>query len=211
MWESLFPYYHSPQSTSEAAGTHFVFQVWNEAHFLPYDVKNRWYPMETILRYLCLLLLSAGVDIVPPWRRLSHPPPPPGLAALPLISQPWRSPVNENNQSETHVVMPPPRSPLQLLLCILPSFPVFHGCTSRMEQMWKMINNIRVIGTLASDAIDLLSSAEDRPLHWTARWKSVCFSRRFWLFKFRFDENWSNAAVWKRSIVHALTRTMCFE
>lgn len=38
-----------------------------------------------------------------------------------------------------------------------------------------MINNIHVIGTLASDAIDLLSRVEDGPLHWTARWKSFCF------------------------------------
>lgn len=134
--------------------------------------------METTLRYLCLLLVSAGVDIVPLWRRLS---PPSGSAAASHLStlkvtSKWKqSERNTCSNAPTHSHLHPPLSPLQLLVCILPSFPVFHGCTFRMEQIWKMINNIHVIGTLASDAIDLLSRAEDGPLHWTARWKSFCF------------------------------------
>lgn len=111
--------------------THIRFQRWNEAHFLLCDLENRWYPMETILRYLSLHLISAGVDMVPLWWCLL----PPRSAAAP--HQQWRSPVN-NNQSETHAVPPHPMSLFQLLFCILP-FPSFKDALLECSKFGKMI------------------------------------------------------------------------
>lgn len=170
--------------------------------------------METVLRYLCLLLISARS-----WYRsavTSSLSPPSGLAAASRLSalkvtSKWKQSERNTCSNAPTRPQPPPRSPLRLIICIPPSFPVFHGCAFGMEQRWKTINNFHVIGTLGSDAIDLLSCVEDGPLSLNCQMEIRRFSWRFWLFKFRFDENWSNAAVWKRSIVHALTWTMCFE
>lgn len=64
--------------------------------------------------------------------------------------------------------LPPSESQFQLLFCILP-FPSFTDALLECSKFGEMINNIHVIGN------DVLSSAEDGPLHWSARSKSLCF------------------------------------
>lgn len=93
---------------------------------------------------------------------------PPGAATAPHLSTmkvtcKWQQP-----ERNTRRVPPPSLSQFQLLFCILP-FPSFTDALLECSKFGEMINNIHVIGN------DVLSSAEDGPLHWSARSKSFCF------------------------------------
>lgn len=71
-------------------------------------------------------------------------------------------------ERNTCCVPPPSARQFQLLFCILP-FPSFTDALLECSKFREMINNIHVMGN------DVLSSAEDGPLHWSARSKSFSF------------------------------------
>lgn len=126
--------------------------------------------METALRCLCLHLVSTGVDMVPLWWCLPPPPPTPRPrpATAPRLTTMKVTCKRQQPERNTCCVPPPSARQFQLLFCILP-FPSFTDALLECSKFREMINNIHVMGN------DVLSSAEDGPLHWSARSKSFSF------------------------------------